>query len=607
MGETVRFQLTVTNVGYSTAYDIVVEDRLPRGFEYVKDSALLIGPGGRTPLEPVITEGSLLTWVTGRSLEAGESLVLVFAARVREEALGKEEVVNVMRAEGVDAFRTPIPADSRRYVPADDDPDDMDVLRLRVRAGATGPTGARPPRGPLGLLALSAAGLGGLIAARRRLGLLALLLALSLPAQAARYTVELHSDPPRAGILFGAGIYKAGELVQVSALPHRGFEFVGWFEDEEEVSLSPLFEFVADRNRRLVARFRPILEFLGLSGSSQGRLFLLPTTGLESTRVELRSRYQFGFHPWEFRGVAVFRGTEWRDAQFHFTGAWDRIRFGGGLLFSPTGPAYRSAYAMSSLPWEELRLGLRVTHYPSYGTPPGPALLLHLTAGLPPLTLTVRLEEKAALTLKDVTLSLHGVELCCGLALQGTLAMDKEGLAYLRLAAQEIPLGCCGLSMDLAVTFTATAKEVELTPRWLPYCDACLTVYGDVVWAEGGLQGLALYGYKIRCCFGAGCCPPGPGGYVEFLTAFDPARVPGGFKEGEFEYARFGFCGPACCGGTYRLELTLFFRPTGGLFGLARVLLQASLPLPGGWTLEPQLELPLSGSASLGLGWTGRF
>lgn len=615
--EIVRFKLTVTNVGYSPAHNIVVEDQLPNGFEYVKESAVLSWPEGELKLEPAVSEGTVLTWITGLSLDAGESLSLVFSVRVTKEALtDNKEVVNVMRAEGVDSFNVPIPPDSSMYVPADNDPDDTDALRLRVLSA----TGALPSSGDrtsriIGGALLGLVGLGGLLGVIRRprfLGVAFLLVfagiwLLAYP-QEARYTVRLVSDPPRAGALFGAGTYKAGELVQVSALPNLGFEFVGWFEDEKEVSTSPFFEFPAERDRVLVARFRPVLVLAGLGWQSQGRFAFLPSPALEFLRFEIRPRFRFGLNPWDFRAVAAFAGNTWNDAQFHFTGAWDRLRFGGGLFFAPSDPAYRSAYTMLSIPWDDLTLGFRVVHYPRYGTPPGPALLTTLTLTMPGKSLTVRFEEKDVLSLEDVTFSLYELKLCCDLTLGGTLSWTKkEGFSYLRLSAMNIPLWCCGLSADLSVNFKADTKSVEFTPRW-SYCEACLEVFGDVLWdpTQKSLEGLALYGYRIRCCFGPKCCPAGPGGSVEFLTAFEPSRVPGGFRGEEFEYLKAAFCGPSCCGGNYRIEVTAFFRPTGGLFGFSRLLVVGTVPLAPGLSLEPKLEIPAAGDVTFSLGWTWR-
>ncbi|MCS7240500.1 MAG: hypothetical protein NZ651_04570, partial [Candidatus Bipolaricaulota bacterium] len=618
VGETVRFRLTVTNVGYSHAYSIVVEDRLPKGFEYVRESAVLTWPGGRVQLEPVAGEDSVLTWITGLSLDAGESLAIVFAARVTDKAVVDEEVVNVMHAEGVDAFNVAIPPDSSMFVPEDTDLEDTARLRLKVLAPETAGVvseGGRSRR-LAGVALLGVAGLGGLLGVLRRsrfLGMVFLLLLASAGfltfAGETRYTVVLVSDPPRAGTLFGAGTYKAGEFVQVSALPNRGFEFVGWFEDSEEISPTPFLEFTAERNRRLIARFRPVFDFVGLSSLSRGNFSFLPSTALESMRVELRSRYKFGFNPWDFRAVAVFAEDDWRDAQFHCTGAWDKVHLGGGLLFDLTEPAYRSAYGMLSFSWDELRVGLRVTHYRSYGTPPAPALISNLTLDLPHINLAARFEEKDALAFEDLTLSFYELTPCCDISVHSTLFLAKAGFSYLRLTVTNVLLGCCDLRADLSVTITADAKSVEFTPRWIPYCDACLTLYGDVLWdsEEYRFEGLALYGYKLRCCFGQGCCPQGPGGYVEVLTAFEPNHVPGGFYENEFEYLKLGFCGLGCCGGTYTVDITFFFRDTGGLFGFSRVLAAASIPLAAGLKIEPRLEIPVAGEVILSFGWNFRF
>ncbi len=423
----------------------------------------------------------------------------------------------------------------------------------------------------------------------------------------ATHTVVLQSAPPRAGTLFGAGTYKPGERVQLTALPARGFEFDGWFEEGENVSSSPSFEFTADQNRTLVAKFRPVLDFIGLSGSGQGGLTLFPTPGLGANRFELRPRFRYGSDPWDLRFVTAFVGEEWRDAQAHFTGSWAGLRFGGGILFNPLVPAYRSAYGMVSGAWDDLRLGLRVTHYPLSGTPPAPYLLYVLTLSTSSLSATVRGEERGGLVFRDALVNVFSVDLCCGVEAQATLSFTKEGFAYFRAGLVNLPFPCCGMSFDASITYTADTKTVEFAPRWQPLCDACLTVYGDVLWDRdnSSWNGLALYGYKIRCCFGSSCCPAGAGGYVEFLTAFDPGRVPGGFQGEEFEYAKVGFCGPGCCGGQYTFEATAYFSPT-GLFGLERFKIGGGVPLGGGWVLTPSLEISSSGT-SLSVGWQLRF
>ncbi len=424
----------------------------------------------------------------------------------------------------------------------------------------------------------------------------------------AAHTVVLHSDPPRAGTLFGAGRYEPGERVHVTALPARGFEFGGWFEDGAEVSLSPSLEFIADRDRILVARFLPTLDLVGITGSWQGALTLLPTVALGTNRVEVRPRFRYGSNPWDLRFVAAFAGEEWRDAQGHFTGAWDRLRFGGGVVFNPLGPAYRSAYAMVSGVWDDLRWGLRVAHYPSSGTPPAPYLLYTLTLSTPSLWASLNWEERDGVKFRDALVNVFGVEVCCGIQAQGTLSFTKEGFSYLRVALADLPFPCCGLSFDASITYTADRKEVEFAPRWNAYCDACLTVYGDVLqdWEAFRWEGFAIHGYKILCCLG-GCCPGGSGRYIEVVTAFDPSRVPGGFQGDEFEYVKVGACGAGCCGGNWSVEATAYFSPSGGLFGLTRLRVAGEVPLWRGLSVTPAIEVVQGGTASFGLSWRFSF
>ena len=165
-----------------------------------------------------------------------------------------------------------------------------------------------------------------------------------------------------------------------------------------------------------------------------------------------------------------------------------------------------------------------------------------------------------------------------------------------RAQVTDLPLGCCGITLDLSVTYTPNSKSVSLSPRWLPFCDPCLTVYGDALWDESTStwQGIALHGFMIRCCFG-GCCPGGGGSYAELATAFDPGRVPGGFRGDEFEYVKFGFCGPGCCGGSWSLDATVYFSPSGGLFGFSRMKVAGEIPLWRGLSVTPTIEVVQGG------------
>ncbi|GAB4310239.1 MAG: hypothetical protein Kow0097_11710 [Candidatus Bipolaricaulota bacterium] len=456
------------------------------------------------------------------------------------------------------------------------------MTRCLERAGALGGRFRRTGparRAGLGLLLLGLAGLSG--------------------AALATHTIRVEVEPARAGTVFGAGTYEEGGPVLLSALPDRGFEFTGWFEDGVELSTSPALELSADRDRTLVARFRPTLGFAGIAGSGKGELTLLPSPELRSSRLEVRPRLRFGPDAWDLRLVAAFAEDGWRDAQLHFSGAWQGLRFGTGLFFDPQGPLYRSGYAMASGRWDDLRWGLRVTHYPLSGTPPAPYLLYALTLSTSAVSVSLRGEERDGFRFKDVLVRLPGFDLCCGLRPHATLSVTKEGFAYLRAGLTGLPSPCPGLSLDVAITFSVDQKALEVSPRWSPYCDACVTVHGDALWdsESSRWEGLALYGYKIRCCF--------PDASIEFVTAFDPSRVPGGFQGDEFEYVKVNVCGSACCGETYSFDAIAFFSPT-GLFGLSRVKTTLSVPLLPSFVLTPTLEVE-AGGAALSVGWELRF
>ncbi len=144
VGMQVPFELTVTNVGYSAAHDLNIEDMLPGGFLYVAESTVIVWANGRIegeeadPLWEMASEESaddlqqVLWWPTQISLEAGESLILVFEAVVTQGAVQGQTIRNTMWATAVDAFGTPIPEDSSEFVPEDDDPLDSSELDLFV-------------------------------------------------------------------------------------------------------------------------------------------------------------------------------------------------------------------------------------------------------------------------------------------------------------------------------------------------------------------------------------------------------------------------------------------------------------------------------------------
>jgi uncharacterized repeat protein (TIGR01451 family) len=148
IGMRVPFELTITNVGYSEAYAVHIEDMLPPGFAYIPESTVMTWPDGRLegadaePLWKMAPEEAsddlqqVLWWPTLIALDAGGELVLIFEALVTSDAPVAETIRNTMWASAVDAFGSPIPADSREFVPEDDDLTDSSDLGLFVRESA---------------------------------------------------------------------------------------------------------------------------------------------------------------------------------------------------------------------------------------------------------------------------------------------------------------------------------------------------------------------------------------------------------------------------------------------------------------------------------------
>ena len=65
------------------------------------------------------------------------------------------------------------------------------------------------------------------------------------------------AQPENGGVAYGALGYN-GETVTVRAVPAEKFEFQGWIESGQTVSLDQAYSFTADRDRELTALFEPI-------------------------------------------------------------------------------------------------------------------------------------------------------------------------------------------------------------------------------------------------------------------------------------------------------------------------------------------------------------
>lgn len=369
-----------------------------------------------------------------------------------------------------------------------------------------------------------------------------------------------------------------------------------------------------------------------LSGSWSMKIVLLPPpVALDTLEFTLQGK----LFDWTVGGKAEFFGTDGWVWQTFFAQGWlGPVSSDWMFLFGPLAPAFLYAYGKYAL----LVSGVDLTLHTAMVGPNGPytftggpsaGTVLEFHHTLQGLGLSGELGFGArkqdfvilysgvgtykkilpvdpfpgGLTFTYLKLGLEGVPLCCGVTLDLGFSFTKQGFESLTATAKSIPL-CCGISFDTEVEFTTTAKRVSLKPKWAGI-EGCFTVYGDAIVVDNAWRGIDVYGFKIRCDLG-GCS------YAEFLTAFNVAKVEeileeDVFQNDEFEYMKLGFCGAGCCGGNWTLDVGLFFKPSGSLFGLSRIVLDATIPVMANLQVELSLAAVVGGPAGLTVGWTFTF
>ena len=129
-GDTVRYALSVQNVGNGSAEDVNVSDVLPGPFAYVPATSFADWPSGTSTSDPTGGAGPELYWNLSVTLAAGEMLSIVFDAQVSSDVEQGKVYVNRMTAVGVDGAGTPILADNSVDVPGDIDEDDASDVEL---------------------------------------------------------------------------------------------------------------------------------------------------------------------------------------------------------------------------------------------------------------------------------------------------------------------------------------------------------------------------------------------------------------------------------------------------------------------------------------------
>ena len=347
-----------------------------------------------------------------------------------------------------------------------------------------------------------------------------------------------------------------------------------------------------------------------ISGSWSGKIALLPEPGLSYTQLVLNTTVA-GF---EISSTSKFTSDGFKSQEFGISGTIGPVEVSGVMGFDAAAPAYAYTDLSTSLNFAGVDITGKAFHgvYP-YGqtyfekhyaplkwtdvcqTPEtGSTLMLYtVETSVEPISVSARFADCCeGIEFYDLTITLEDLSLCCGIAYDFEFYFTKAGFDYALVSIDPLFEPCCGISFGVDVKFTVNGKQVTPKFSWAGV-EGC--VWGDAVQTGTQIAGWELYGYKIYCEL-AECYS------LEFVTAFNVSKVEDiigdVFKPDEFEYIAIGACGPACCGGTWTLDVTVFFGG-GTLFDVTRYTVDTSLPVMDALTLGLSFESP----DNLSLSW----
>lgn len=134
------------------------------------------------------------------------------------------------------------------------------------------------------------------------------------------YTVTLLVEPDGSGEASGAGVYRAGERVTVSAAPEDGQRFVEWIENGQSANTAAEYAFIVNGDTTLTARFEEIPVYTICVGVLPEQEELGAVTGAGSYRegtvvtVKAEAADGYMFSTWYEDGEIVSE-----DAEYTFT------------------------------------------------------------------------------------------------------------------------------------------------------------------------------------------------------------------------------------------------------------------------------------------------
>ena len=116
-----------------------------------------------------------------------------------------------------------------------------------------------------------------------------------------KYTLSLLTIPVEGGNVSGGGTYTTGTTVTASATPNKGYQFVNWIENENEVSTEANYTFKLTANRSLTANF---VVMSGVNAPSSYPVFLYPNPASNILKIDgIREKTSVKFY--NISGVEV--------------------------------------------------------------------------------------------------------------------------------------------------------------------------------------------------------------------------------------------------------------------------------------------------------------
>nr|WP_238787683.1 DUF4214 domain-containing protein [Thiospirillum jenense] len=100
----------------------------------------------------------------------------------------------------------------------------------------------------------------------------------ALNIDTAQYAINVTAQPIEGGTIEGAGDYTSGDMATVHAIPNPGWQFMRWWEENEPLENTPLYEFTVVEERALIAEFIPSDHFnLTVIKSGNGKITSEPS------------------------------------------------------------------------------------------------------------------------------------------------------------------------------------------------------------------------------------------------------------------------------------------------------------------------------------------